>query len=113
MSSHPQWETDRNRSKWAQYCGKAVLGPIFFIMAADWTTREVDDKGKTGIQWTLSTQLWIWIMEMIFASFSETATYASQEQQPGADRSEHRLQGKSKRKPKSCELITSSRVSPS
>jgi len=34
-----------------------LLSPKIFIMVVDWIMREVEDQGKTGIQWTLPTQL--------------------------------------------------------
>ena len=34
-----------------------LLSPMIFIMVVDWIMREVEDQGKTGIQWTLTTQL--------------------------------------------------------
>ena len=30
---------------------------MIFIMVVDWIMREVESQGKTGIQWTLATQL--------------------------------------------------------
>ena len=43
--------------------------------------REVKNKGKTGIQWTQTTQL-------------HDLDYANQDQQPGTDRGEHWPQGR-------------------
>ena len=34
-----------------------LLSPMIFIMVVDWIMREVESHGKTGIQWTLATQL--------------------------------------------------------
>jgi len=34
-----------------------LLSPMIFIMVIDWIMRKVEDQGKTGIQWTLTTQL--------------------------------------------------------
>ena len=34
-----------------------LLSPMIFIMVVYWIMREVEDQGKTGIQWTLTTQL--------------------------------------------------------
>ena len=34
-----------------------LLSPMIFIMVVDWIMREVESHGKTGIQWTLTTQL--------------------------------------------------------
>ena len=34
-----------------------LLPPMIFIMVMDWIMREVESQGKTGIQWTLTSQL--------------------------------------------------------
>ena len=34
-----------------------LLPPMIFIMVVDWIMREVESQGKTGIQWTLTSQL--------------------------------------------------------
>ena len=34
-----------------------LLSSMIFIMVVDWIMREVESRGKTGIQWTLTTQL--------------------------------------------------------
>jgi len=33
-----------------------LLSPMIFIMVVAWIMKEMEDQGKTGIQWTLTTQ---------------------------------------------------------
>ena len=33
-----------------------MLSPMIFIMVVAWIMKEMEDQGKTGIQWTLTTQ---------------------------------------------------------
>ena len=63
-----------------------LLLPIIFIMVVDWIMREVESQGKTGIQWTLTTQLAPW------PGLCRPAIYANQDRAPCTSCRENRPQ---------------------
>ena len=71
-----------------------LLSAMIFIMVVDWIMREVESQGKTGIQWTLTTQLHDLDFkdDIIMSSIPESTTHANQDRAPCTSCRENRPQ---------------------